>query len=265
MGRGGFIFPALHARRNVENHSFMRSPGVVMCLLICMVVLMCGSAAVQAQTMQPQQAFNTTPAQVTSQEPKGKKKADQQAQEQPEHRSMAERFSEQPDPTLAYHDPNWKTFGSNSASAGGTSSEVRAFPFLKLFHAKEYTTTPYSAPGFWAGNFKFKATDANVKTSGPLSGLIHMFKTKTAATKSLPASDKTFASRSSQMLTSKGNVVITGKEQGKIDKEGPGALANSSLSQTVSSESGPHSIDFENDMHALTVDDVRAMLGKTTK
>lgn len=137
---------------------------------------------------------------------------------------------------------------------------------------KSFTTSPYNSPSFWAGNFKFKTTDANVKATGPLSGLVRLFKTKSAETKVAPQAGKTFASREAPLIAEKGTTVVKGKIQNKIDKEGPSALANGDGIHQDSSPGQPvkqgdklevHSIDYNGSMHALTVDDVRDLLGKS--
>lgn len=222
----------------------MRSPGV----LSCAAIFLCAVAAAHAQEKSAKPAAK------------------------PDEKTMLERYTAQPDYNLSYKDSGIKSFGVSKVYSSGDSHLSRPFSFLKIFQMKTFTTNSYNAPNFWAGNFKFKTTDANVKSRGPLTGLIRLFKTKDAETKTAAEAGKTFASRSSTLVAEKSNSVLRGKIQGRLDKEGPAALANGDgmrqgggLAQPVN-EGGKlqvHSIDYNGSMHAMTVDDVRDLLGKT--
>lgn len=175
-----------------------------------------------------------------------------------------------PNPNLAYKDPNLKGFGVTKTYSGSSYFQLKPFAFLKAFQAKAYTANGYNTSKYWAGNFKFKTTDANIKTNGPLSSLIRMFKTKTAQTQTATVAGKTFATRTDALVAEKNANPVHGKIQNKINKEGPNAVSNyDPLSSddgsvdTVTVGSDPHPIDYYGSLHPMTIDDVRALLGKT--
>ncbi|HWB61369.1 MAG TPA: hypothetical protein VG733_17940 [Chthoniobacteraceae bacterium] len=178
-----------------------------------------------------------------------------------------------PNPNLTYHDPSIKSFGGSKAVTESGNREFKPFAFLRAFsfRSKQYETNKYNASQYWAGQVKFKTSDADVSTRGPLAGLIRLFKTKTADTKVAAASTKVYnADRKVLQVEEEKNAVFRGKIEGKIKKEGAAAFIGSdpihnddgATPSSGKAGSNPHALDYTGSLHTMSVDDVRALLGK---
>jgi hypothetical protein len=177
-----------------------------------------------------------------------------------------------PDYSRSYKDPSIKAFSSGKTFPGATNDITNPFAFLKGFRTREYAANQYNTANYWAGNFKFKTSDADVKTRGPLTSLIRLFKTRTAETRTAPAAGKTFGTRPAPLVAEKRNEVFRGKIQGELDKQGPNAVKNHDPLQEKDGaitggggrgDTQPHVVDTESGLHTMTVDEVRDLLDKT--
>jgi hypothetical protein len=191
-------------------------------------------------------------------------------QAQTDNRTMLERFTSQPDQTKAYQDPNLKPYGSSKSFPSTENRMMKAFPFIRGFQSRSYATTSYNASNFWAGNFKFKTTDANLDSHSPLTSLIRMFKTKSAETRTAAAASKTFPSRPAAIVAEKSKNIFPGKLQKQMEKLGPDALTgadplrgDSGAVPVVKVGSDPEPVDYAGGLHPLTLEEVRELLGKS--
>jgi hypothetical protein len=168
-----------------------------------------------------------------------------------DHRTMLERFTSQADHNKTYTSPDLKAFGTTKAFTGVKNNDMKSFNLISGFHTKNYTANSYNAGAYWAGNFQYKTTDANLNSHNPISSLLRLFKTKPLATKSAVAGNTVFQTRADPLVTETSHNIFRGKLQNKLDKEGVKALQGSEPMQAGDS------------LHPMTMDEVRELLDKT--
>jgi len=164
---------------------------------------------------------------------------------------MVERFTAPPNYDLSYSDPKINsTSSTKKAFTAAGSNNFRAFDVLGLFRTKDYSTSQFNTSNYWAGNFKFKTSDANLNSGSTLSSIIRVFKTKTAGTKTASESGDTFQTREDLLTSERSNNVFRGKLQKRLDKEGEKVLQ------------GENPIQGGGAMHVMTIEEVRDLLNK---
>jgi hypothetical protein len=157
-----------------------------------------------------------------------------------------------PDQNRTYQDPSMKAYRGTKYLSNARNTDDKTFPLMRMFHSKSYMVTPYNSADYWAGNFKFKASDANLDSHSPVTSIIRLFKTRAMNTRADASGSEAFRTRDDVAVKETSHNVFRGKIQGKLDKEGPAALAG---------EDPIH--QGQGDMHVMSIDEVRNLLNKT--
>lgn len=170
-----------------------------------------------------------------------------------DQRTMVERFTAPPNYNLSYTDPSIHSSNTDKKSPVNTgNNNLKTFNLFQIFHSKDkgFQTNQYNTSNFWAGNFKFNTSDANLKTGTTLASIIRLFKTGSAETRTASESGDTFQTRDDLLTSEKNNAVFRGKLQKRLNKEGDKVLQ------------GDNPIQGGGAMHVMTIDEVRELLNK---